>query len=102
MREEMKQEDPDLTPEEVPNTEPKDDFLAGELEDEPFSFAAPQIESPERRREMNYLEQEDQQATMMIEADEILNNIDDDFDDIASAVDPDFANEPAFDEMTEE
>ena len=56
MREEMKQEDPDLTPEEVPNTEPKDDFLAGELEDEPFSFAAPQIESPEKRREMNYLE----------------------------------------------
>ena len=40
--EEFRQEDPDLTPEEVPNIEQKDDdFLAGELEDEPFSFAAP-------------------------------------------------------------
>ena len=38
----------------------------------------------------------------MIDADEILNNIDDEFDDIASAVDPDFADEPEFEEMTED
>ena len=38
----------------------------------------------------------------MIEADEILNNIDDEFDDIASAVDPDFADEPVFEDMTED
>ena len=56
LREELRQDDPDLTHDEVPNIEPKEDFLTGELEDEPFSFAAPQIESPDRRREMNYLE----------------------------------------------
>ena len=38
----------------------------------------------------------------MIEADEILNNIDDEFDDIGSAIDPDFADETVFEEMTED
>ena len=38
----------------------------------------------------------------MIETDEILNNIDDEFDDIASAVDPDFADEPDYYEQTED
>ena len=32
----------------------------------------------------------------MIETDQILNNIDDEFDDIASAVDPDFVDEPVY------
>ena len=34
----------------------------------------------------------------MIETDEILNNIDDEFDDMTSAVDPDFAEETAANE----